>query len=70
MSGGECHQKGRERGSWYEIKCTQDVIRNKEARGEDASFERELLKSWAKYPGWESAGMAVGTRKKSKSGRF
>ena len=55
MSGGICYQKGRERGPWYEIKCTKAVIVNKEGRGEDASFERELLKAWSKYPGWEDA---------------
>ena len=54
MGGEICHQKGRERGPWFEIESIQEVIVNKEARGEDASFERELLKSWSKYPGWES----------------
>jgi len=55
MGGEVCCQKGRERGPWYEIKCVQDIIRDKEANGEDASFERELLKSWKKYPGYEKA---------------
>ena len=59
MQGAPCHRKGFEHGPWYEIKCTQDVVRNKEARGEDASFERKLLKSWSKYPGWEDAGNAI-----------
>lgn len=49
------HKKGEEKGNWYEIKCTKDVVRNKEARGEDASFERKLLWAWAKIPGWEAA---------------
>lgn len=39
------YQRGKEHGNWYQIKCTADVIRNKEARGEDASFERGLLQS-------------------------
>jgi len=59
MRGAPCYQKGKEHGPWYEIKCTADVIRSKEARGEDASFERELLRSWAKYPSWEDAGNAL-----------
>ncbi len=44
MGGEICYQKGKERGPWYEIKCTKDVIRNKAARGEDAGYERSLLK--------------------------
>ena len=55
MGGEICYKKGEQRGPWYEIKCTQDVVRNKEARGEDASFERALLKSWSKYQGYEDA---------------
>ena len=39
----------------YEINCVAQVIRGKEARGMDASFERDLLKSWAKYPDYSSA---------------
>jgi len=39
----------------YQIKAVKDVIRMKEARGADASFERNLLKEWSKYPGWENA---------------
>jgi len=39
-----------------QIKGVRDVIKGKEARGEDASFERRLLKSWSKYEGWEEAG--------------
>ena len=49
------HKKGEEKGIWYQIKCTKDVVRNKEARGEDASFEKNLLKSWGEHPGWEDA---------------
>jgi len=54
MSNGTCHQKNKERGTWFQIKCVQDDIVAKEAKGKDATFERELLKSWAKYPGWEN----------------
>ena len=62
---GACYHKGRERGPWYEIKCIRDIIVNKEARGEDTSFERGLLESWSKYPGWEDAGEPInGTRGK------
>lgn len=53
--GTNCYKKGRERGPWYEIKCIRATIRAKEARGADASFERGLLKAWAKYPGYEDA---------------
>ena len=49
------HKKGEEKGIWYEIKCMKEVISSKEAKGIDATFERNLLKSWAKYPGWEAA---------------
>ena len=52
---GTCKAKGSERGAFYEIKCIADVIRSKESRGEDASFERKLLRSWAKYKGYEGA---------------
>jgi len=55
MGGEVCYQKGKERGPWFEIKCVRDVIINKAARGENATFERDLLKSWAEYPGWEMA---------------
>jgi hypothetical protein len=50
-----CYRKGYENGAWYEIKCVADIIRMKEARGADASFERDLLKAWSAYPGYESA---------------
>jgi hypothetical protein len=52
---GECHQEGKERGKCFEIKCVKDVIIAKESQGKDSSFERSLLKSWSKYPGWEPA---------------
>lgn len=50
-----CYRKGYEVGPWYEIKTVADVIRMKEARGADTSFERGLLKAWSKEKGYESA---------------
>lgn len=50
-----CKRKGFERGPWYEIKCVKDCIISKEAKGQDASFERELLEAWSKYEGYEEA---------------
>jgi hypothetical protein len=50
-----CYRKGYESGAWYEIKKVSDVIRMKEEHGADASFERDLLKAWSSYPGYESA---------------
>ena len=41
------------------------VIKLKEADGEDASFERKLLKDWQRYEGYESAGNALRTIGKS-----
>ena len=66
MSGGVCYQKGKGRGPWFEIKCVRDVVINKASRSEDTSFERDLLKSWAKYPGWENAEMPPRKATKSK----
>lgn len=39
-----------------QIRCIKKDIVNKEARGDDATFERGLLMQWSKYPGWETAG--------------
>ena len=55
MGGETCHQKGRERGPWYEIRCVRNDIIAKEAKGEDAKFERSLLRAWGKQKGWEDA---------------
>lgn len=52
----------------FQIQCVKNDIIAKEADGEDASFERGLLKSWSKYPGWESAGKVLRTLGKAKSG--
>jgi len=46
---GLCKIKWHETGIWFEIKCIKDVVRNKEARNEDASFGKMLLKSFGKY---------------------
>ena len=50
------YQRGKEQGAWFEIKCVRETILSKETKGQDTSFERKLLRSWAKYPGWEDAG--------------
>ena len=59
MGGEISHQKGKERGPWFEIQCVREIIISKEAKGEDTSFERKLLKSWGRYKGWESARKAL-----------
>ena len=46
-------------GARYQIKCVKDVIVAKEAKGQDAGFERKLLEAWAEYPGYESAKQAL-----------
>jgi len=47
--------KGRQQGAHYQIQTTADTIVLKESMGQDASFERELLKAWSKHKGYESA---------------
>ena len=59
MGGEVCKRKGFERGPWYEIQSVKEVIIAKEVKGEDASFERDLLKSWAKYESYKSAKEAL-----------
>lgn len=59
MGGEICYRKNYEKDPWFEIKCIQEIILGKEKRGEDASFERLLLKSWAIYKGWEAAGKTL-----------
>lgn len=68
MGGGICHQKGKERGSWFEVQCVKNDIIAKEADGESASYERKLLKSWGKYKGWEDA-LEIPPRTRGKSTR-
>ncbi len=45
----------------YEIKVVCNIIKGKESRGEDASYERELLRSWSKDEEWKNAGQALAT---------
>ncbi len=59
MGGEVCYRKGYERGPWFEIECVKQTILSKEDRGGDASFERNILTSWAKYPGYEGATKAL-----------
>lgn len=67
---GASHTKGKERGIWYEIKCVKETIIAKEKDGEDATFERDLLKAWKKHGGWEDATQPISdTRKELKSRR-
>jgi 5-methylcytosine-specific restriction endonuclease McrA len=71
MGGEVCYTRYKERGPWFEIQCVKNDIIAKELDGEDASFERGLLKAWGKHPGWEAAQEAPPhPHKKSKSGRF
>ena len=42
----ECRRKGHETGLWYEIKCLEETIAIKEKMGEDAKFERGLLRAF------------------------
>lgn len=39
----------------YELRCIRQTIIGKEKAGLDASFERNLLKKWAKYEGRENS---------------
>ena len=66
MGGEVCYQGGKEKGPWFEIQEVRKIIITKEADGEDASFERRLLRSWQNYQGYESAGEALRTLGKSK----
>ncbi len=50
-----CYKPGSERGAWFELKCLQNTIAIKEARGLSAEFERGLYKSWIKYPEYAKA---------------
>ena len=55
----ECKTKGKEQGIWFEIKSVADIIKLKESKCEDATFERELLKSWSSHKGYEGAKQAL-----------
>uniref|UniRef100_A0A6M3IFE6 Uncharacterized protein n=1 Tax=viral metagenome TaxID=1070528 RepID=A0A6M3IFE6_9ZZZZ len=67
--GGDCHQKNKERGAWFEIKCLKENIISKEAKGETDTFGRVLLKSWSHYPGYESAKEALAECDRAVAGR-
>ena len=56
---GRCKVKGKEKGIAYEVKAIADCIKGKEAKGQDATFERELLKAWSKYPEYKAAGRVL-----------
>ena len=55
------------KGNAYQVECIKNDIINKESRGEDASWERWLLKSWGEYKGWESATDALASLRRWKS---
>ena len=55
MSGGKCLKESLARGIKFEVRCIGDVIRSKEAKGQGASFEINLLRSRSKYEGYEVA---------------
>jgi len=57
--GGTCKTKHKERGAWFEIQCVKNDIIAKEADGEGASFEIDLLRAWAKVEGWSAARKAL-----------
>jgi len=57
--GGECHAKGKVGSHLSQIEYVRNRIIIKERAGEDASWERNLLKEWSKYPGWEVAGEPI-----------
>lgn len=44
----DCYREGYERGLWYEIKCIAETIKGMESRGEDASFEKGILRAFKK----------------------
>ena len=46
---GVCYRKNHERGLWFEIQTLEDRANALERRGEDASFERELIEEYKKY---------------------
>lgn len=47
--------RGRQSGARFAIESVANTIRIKEANGKDATFERNILKGWAEYEGYESA---------------
>ena len=57
--GGISKQRNKEKGRAFEIEAIADIIKSKEAKGKDATYERGLLKSWANYEGYEGAKQAL-----------
>uniref|UniRef100_A0A6H2A2K4 Uncharacterized protein n=1 Tax=viral metagenome TaxID=1070528 RepID=A0A6H2A2K4_9ZZZZ len=56
---GICHTKNKKRKVYFEILAVADIIKSKESRGLSATFERELLRAWANYEGYEGAKEAL-----------
>ena len=54
-----CHQKNKEVGLWFEIKCIKENIALKEKLGKDVSFEKRLLKSFQRYSGRAYASQGI-----------
>ena len=53
--GGISRRKGKEAGAIFEINAVANTIKLMEAQGKDTTFERNLLKSWSRYKGYELA---------------
>ena len=60
----------RAKGHKYEINEVARIIKLKEKNGHDATFERDLLKSWSSYKGWEYAGDVLQTITRSPTSQF
>jgi len=56
---GICKTKGKEKGAWFEVNSIANIIIAKEAKGQDAEFERSLLIAWAKHPDYKMAKEAL-----------
>ena len=54
----DCRKEYFETGNWFQVKSVRDIAMIKEANGQDASFERYLLKKWSRLDGWRVAGKA------------
>ena len=42
----DCHQKGKETGLWYEIKCLEDDLKSPRISVEHRKFLKGILKSY------------------------
>ena len=49
------NNEGSNRKIRFEIQCVADIIKSKEVKKKDAAFERNLLKHWGDYDGYERA---------------